>query len=303
MPNIKFFNRNYNGDTPNIQPMKFDITNKDDGDTAIIDIDGFIGTDLFYEWLTGEKSPNTVEGLKEKLRAISAKKIIVNINSPGGDLNDGLVIKNLLESKNAEVITNLYGLSASAATAIHQGGSKRRMAKNTSFMLIHRVMYGLMGYYNQNSLKSFVDDQETMDRNLILMYATGSNAAEQDIMQLMDAGEGYGKWIDADTALEMGFIDEIFEPENTEDTDTDHLEGDDKDDQQNSLHQRMNRIEKMAMFYNSGIEPKQQDSTEDLPDNTETEEKSKQSGASASRNMRERELQIRQLKQKRISYA
>lgn len=295
----------HSSDFSMFQPMKYNITNQDGGNTSVIDIDGFIGTDIFYEWMTGEKSPNTVNSLKDQLRSISAKKIIVNINSPGGDFNDGLVIKNLLESKNAEVVTNLYGLSASAATAIHQGGTKRRMAKNTSFMLIHRVMYGLLGYYNQNSLKSFVDDQETMDRNIISMYTDKSGAAEQEITELMDAGEGYGKWIDADTALKMGLIDEIFEPEDTDDPDTDHMDGDDDNDNdlENSLRRRMNHAERITMFYNTqNPEATNKQPDDDLPGEDQTDQ-SVQSDASASRSMRERELQIRQLKQKGISYA
>lgn len=215
------------------RPLNYKITNQDGGKTAVIDIDGFIGQDLFLEWMTGEKSPNTVESLKKQLRSITADKIIVNINSPGGDMNDGFVIKDMLQAKRAQVITNLFGLSASAATAIHQGGDIRRMTRHSSFMLIHRSMIGLMGFYNQNSLRSLIDQQETLDRGLIALYASRSKATEQEIAELMDAGEGYGKYIDAETALEMGFIDEIFDPADEEDPHTDRMEGQEEPDPAN----------------------------------------------------------------------
>lgn len=215
--------------TDEVKPMVYNVAMQDGGDTAIIDIDGYIGKDLLREWITGEKSKNTVENLKDELRGFEASKIIVNINSPGGDLNEGLVIKDMLQAKRGTVVTNLQGFSASAATAIAQAGTIRRMPKNSSFMLIHRAMMGLLGFFNQNSTLAMTEDLETIDNRLIQMYvdrtsAIKGGATRQDIADLMDEGEGYGKWIDADRALELGLIDEIYDPGDSEDEDMDRLE-------------------------------------------------------------------------------
>lgn len=207
-----------------VRSMAYNIGMQDDDQTAVIDLEGYIGRDLFMEWMTGEKSKNTAENFRRELRALDVQKIIVNIHSPGGDLSEGLVIKNLLQAKRAEVVTNLMGLSASAATAVLNGGTTRRMAKNTSFMLIHRAMLGVMGFFNQNSTKAMTEDLETIDNQIIQMYAAQATADEQEIADLMDEGEGYGKWIDPDQALEMGLIDEIYDPGDTEDEDIDRLE-------------------------------------------------------------------------------
>lgn len=217
-----FMNRNANLESfkANYKPMNFDIRNQDD--VAVIDIDGFIGRDLFIEIVTGEKSPNTVESLKEQLRNIRANKIIVNINSPGGSFNDGLVIMDLLRTKKAEVVTNLYGLSASAATVIWQGGDRRRMSKN-AFPLIHKVMAGMMGYFNSGSLLSMAEELETLDNRLVDIYHERTQADRDAILELMNAGEGYGKFIDAEAALEFGLADEIFDPADEEDPDVDRM--------------------------------------------------------------------------------
>lgn len=192
----------------NYQPMTVNVHNQDDG--AVIDIDGYIGSDPFMEFLTGEKSPNTIESLKDQLRSIDSDKIIVNINSPGGSFNHGIVIMDLLKAKRAEVITNLYGLSASAATVIWQGGDTRRISKN-AFPLIHRVMAGVMGYFNMPSFVSMAEDLEPLDNRLIDIYADRASSSRDEIIDLMDAGEGYGRFINADKALEMGLADEIFD--------------------------------------------------------------------------------------------
>lgn len=209
----------------NVPQMRYNVHTQDDGDTAVIDIDGYIGRNIIQEWLTGEKSPNTATEIKKKLRSITASKIIVNINSPGGDLNEGLVIRNILMSKKAEVVTNLMGFSASAATVIHQAGDKRRMPEESAFMLIHRCMYGLCGYYNQNSFRAYVEDLEIIDETLVGMFVQASTLSTAEVVDIMDAGEGYGRWMSGEEALEHGLVDELYDPGDTEDPDTDHLEG------------------------------------------------------------------------------
>jgi len=216
------------------RPLNYGIRNE--ADRAVIDIDGFIGRDIWEEWMTGEKSPNSVEGLKEKLRSISSSKIIVNINSPGGDLNDGLVIKDMLQSKNVEVITNLQGFSASAATVISQAGTLRRMPQ-TSFMLIHRAMFGMVGYYNQNTFRRMIANAETIDEQLIRMYERSSNLSAEKIAQIMDEGEGYGRWMSADEALEHGLIDEVYDPADEGDENIDRLEGEEVENMKRNVEQ------------------------------------------------------------------
>ncbi len=217
------------------RPLNFNIKNAAD-DTAVIDIDGFIGRDIFEEWMTGKPSPNTVENLKNKLREITAKKVIVNINSPGGDLNDGLVIMEMLQSKSAEVVTNIQGFSASAATVIGQAGTTRRMSEN-AFMLIHRVMFGFCGYLNQNTMYDMIQDAEVIDTQLIKMYRKQSSLKEDEIADLMDEGGGYGRWITAEDALEFGFIDEIYDPADESDEDVDRLEGEDVENMKRNVRE------------------------------------------------------------------
>lgn len=272
-------------DIKHLQPFAYSIRSSQDDDTAVLDIQGFIGRDLLMEFFFGEESKNTIENLREELRSISQSKIIVNINSGGGDLNTGLVIKNMLESKNAEIITNLYGFSASAATIIHQAGTTRRMPENGSFMLIHRVMFGMCDFYNQNTLLSILEDMETIDNDLISMYVSASNATDQEIRELMDSGEGYGKWINAQTALEMGLVDELFEPADENDENTDHMQSVSEDDMENHK-------ENIRRFANAFI-PKMD---EEQPQPEKENHNDRTQNVIASKAKRERELQLLTIK-------
>lgn len=240
--------------------LNYQVKNQQGEDKAIIDIQGYIGRDVIREWITGEKSPNTVENLKETLRDISASTIIVNINSYGGDLNAGIVIKDMMQSKKARVVTNMQGFSASAATVIAYAGTVRRMPE-TAFMLPHRAMIGMLGYYNQNTFRSLTKDLEAIDSSLIKMYAARASISEQEISDLMDEGEGYGRWVPADEALEMGLIDEVYDPADEEDPDTDHLEGEVEDEEQAMMNKES--LKKFAAFHTNSALLQMQEGPDD----------------------------------------
>ncbi len=281
------------------KPAAVNYVIKEDGKTAVLDIDGYIGRDLFREWMTGEKSENTVKNIKGVLREINTEKIIVNINSPGGDLNDGLVIKNMLQSKNADIVTNVMGFSASAATVVAQAGTTRRMPQE-SFQLLHRVMFGVMGFINQNTTRELTADLEVIDNQLIAMYERVSNQSAKQIAELMDEGSGYGRWISADDALDMGLIDEIYDPADEEDENTDHLEAEE-------AQARMRNIEKLAangkrnsdsMTYKEVAEFF--GGEDNLPEWLKKETKKDSGSADARmRNKRKRDAELFELEQKR----
>lgn len=198
-------------------PFNYTIKNDQDKDEAVIDVYGYIGRDILSELIEGEPSQNTAKSFRQKLKEVEAGTIVVNINSLGGDMNEGLVIKDLLEQHSARIVTNLYGFSASAATIIHQAGDVRRMTSNSSFMLIHRTMLGVCDYVNLNSILAMAEDLETIDNQLVSMYVSRSNSSDKEIRDLMDAGEGYGKWITGEKAMEMGLIDELFSSKKDDD--------------------------------------------------------------------------------------
>lgn len=176
-------------------------------DTPTIDIDGVIG-ELFWE-----ESKNTVKAIRAKLKEISklkAKKIIVNINSPGGLVDAGLGIHDILAAHKADIETNIGGLTASIATVVAQAGDTRRMSDNALF-LIHQPMHGNIANVTEaeQNLKNL---KKVNDRMVNIYNKRNSVSTEEDIVALMNENNGNGNWIDAEEALEKGFIDEIFEP-------------------------------------------------------------------------------------------
>ena len=182
------------------------IKNADQEETTI-DIDGTIGDDF-----RSGSSENTVKAIKQKLKEVAnlkSKKIIVNINSLGGDVSHGLGIHDVLAQHSAEIVTDVQGLTASAATIIAQAGDTRKMSDNALY-LIHQPWSFFMS--NVSELENDLEDMRTINNRLVAIYTKRSGATEDEIRELMNEANGNGKWINADDALEMGLIDKVYEP-------------------------------------------------------------------------------------------
>ena len=201
--------------------------NEKDSDETVIVIDGYIGRDMLHEYLTGEESPNTVQAFRSKLAEIKTPRMRIDINSPGGSLNDALVIYDLLKEHDAEVTTRLQGFSASAATAIALAGDKRMISEN-SMPLVHKAMRLFMGYMNSTNLEKEYEELKEIDKMVVRLYAeaSGGKSSEADIEELMNRGAGnQGVSVSAKEYVDMGLADMVYSP------------GKDDDEQMTSTHE------------------------------------------------------------------
>lgn len=173
---------------------------------AEIDIDGVIGEDW---WVDDPKNQNTSANVREALRAITAPKIVVNINSFGGYASEGMAIHDALVETGKEVETKVYGTAASAATVIAQAGTRRLMSKNALY-LIHEAWVGAIG--NVRIFKQVIEDLEQVNELMLDLYTQRSGKERDVILELMSRRNGEGVWIKATEALEFGLIDAIIEP-------------------------------------------------------------------------------------------
>lgn len=174
---------------------------------ATIDIEGTIGMPDFAE--SGKVA--TYEEFKSKIvevKSANPRKVVVNIRSTGGDVNDALLIYDALkEVSNVETIC--YGYAASAATIIAQAAAKgkRKMSANGLY-LIHQASTYADG--NANELDAKADLLKKTDERIASIYSTASGRPAEDYAALMAENNGNGKWLSAEEALSYGLIDEII---------------------------------------------------------------------------------------------
>lgn len=168
-----------------------------DEDEDTINIYDVIGLD---PWTGSGMTAKRIAGI---LRNIGKKNVTVNINSPGGDLFEGIAIYNLLRDHDGEVTIRVIGLAASAASVIAMAGDKIQVAR-AGFMMLHNVWVMAVG--NRNDLREAADQLETFDDALAGIYAARTEQEKEEVAKMMDKET----WFSGDQAIESGFADELL---------------------------------------------------------------------------------------------
>jgi len=173
----------------------YEITNNADDDSATIriyDEIGFFGVEA--------------DAFSSDLSAITASRITVAINSPGGSVMDGLAIYNSLRVHPAHVTTRVDGIAASAASFIAQAGDERIMVESSQ-MMIHDASGVFAG--SAADFREVADFLERQSANIAELYASRSGQPVQQYVDMMAAET----WMTAAEAVENGLADSVLVPE------------------------------------------------------------------------------------------
>jgi ATP-dependent Clp endopeptidase proteolytic subunit ClpP len=127
----------------------------------------------------------------------------VHINSPGGDVFDGLAIYNSLAQRPGNVKTVVDGLAASAASFIAQAGTQREISPG-AMVMIHEASGVCMG--NSADMRELADLLDKVSGNIASLYATHSGNPDgwRDAMQAET-------WYTAQEAVDAGLADGLSE--------------------------------------------------------------------------------------------
>ena len=126
-----------------------------------------------------------------------AKEITVKINSPGGQIMQGMQIYNAILEVPCKVNTMNIGIAASIAACIFQAGRKR-YAYDYSLTMIHNA------YDSKNGDTNKVI--EKFNQAVCMMLARKTNKTETEIRSMMMRET----WMTGAECLTMGFCDEII---------------------------------------------------------------------------------------------
>lgn len=175
-------------------------------DPNTVSIYGVIGEDFW----TGEGF--TAKRMAGILRSIGKNDVTVNINSPGGDMFEGLAIYNLLREHSAAVTVKVMGIAASAASIIAMAGDKVLMGTG-SMLMIHNAWGLVIG--NRHDFADAADVFKTFDGSMAAIYADRTGKKVDDILAMLDGPTraSDGTYMTASEAIDMGFADDTFEPE------------------------------------------------------------------------------------------
>lgn len=164
-----------------------------DNTISIFDV---VGRDYWDEGVTAKR-------ISGALRAMNGADVIVNINSPGGDMFEGLAIYNLLREYQGKVTVKVLGIAASAASVIAMAGDDIQIGRG-AFLMIHNCWVIAMG--NRHDFEEISVSLEPFDNAMADIYASRSGLSIETVHQLMDA-ESY---IGGSDAVEKGLADSLL---------------------------------------------------------------------------------------------
>lgn len=175
---------------------------QDDNSISIFDV---IGADYWGDGVTASR-------IAGALRSLDGADVTVNINSPGGDMFEGLAIYNLLREYKGKVTVKVLGLAASAASIIAMAGDEVQIGRG-AFLMIHNCWVYAMG--NRHDLAQIAADMEPFDKAMGDIYSARSGLSLDDVSEMMD-GETY---IGGSDAVEKGFADRLLSADEIADDD------------------------------------------------------------------------------------
>lgn len=160
-----------------------------------------------YDYWSGEGV--TAKRVSGALRALGKGPVTVNLNSPGGDMFEGLAIYNLLREHDGEVTIKVLGLAASAASVIAMAGDQVQIAR-AGFLMIHNAWVMAIG--NRHDLADVAATLKPFDDAMASIYAARTGQDAKAMGKLMDAET----WIGGEAAIEGGFADDLLPSDQVE---------------------------------------------------------------------------------------
>lgn len=129
--------------------------------------------------IDGEKAYSLCRQLRHLQREDPEREITLFINSPGGEIQSGLAVYDVMQGIRCPVRTVCLGLAASMAAVLFAAGSQRDILPHAQ-VLIHdpRVLSGISGsaLYIQNASQKLMETRETLGQ--ILAHHTGRSLEE-----------------------------------------------------------------------------------------------------------------------------
>lgn len=144
----------------------------------------------------------SAQDVSEVLDALpsAVDRIVLRINSPGGEVFEGVSILNLLRAHRASVTAVVDGRAASAASVIAAGCDEVVMSPGTQ-MMIHSPL--VFAYGNAVELRKTADILDGIEASIVEIYQ--AKAGDKDWPQLL-ADE---TWMTAAEAVDHGLADRV----------------------------------------------------------------------------------------------
>lgn len=219
----RFKNEKFNQMAEISHEFKAEIS--EDTNSSTLTIYGDIGESWWNE------STSAVD-VERELKNITSDSITVKLNSGGGDVFDGIAIYNQLKNHSAEIVVQVDGLAASAASIIAMAADKLLM--NTgSMMMIHEA--STVAWGTKADIKKTLNALEGIDKSIADIYMTRFQGERSEIVTMIENET----WFTSGEAVDVGLADEVNEVKEEETVDPEEFK--------NSILSRLRKREEQTV--------------------------------------------------------
>ena len=151
-------------------------------------------------------SPKTVRDAIAQLPA--DEDLIIEVNSPGGDVWAGFEIFGLLQSLGERTEAHIIAMAASAATTI-TSACARVFASPVAQIMIHQPAVSAWGSYNNEDAGRLLNFLDSVKASIINGYLVkcGGKASRRTLEKLVDQNT----WMPAQDAIKLGLVDGLLD--------------------------------------------------------------------------------------------
>lgn len=130
--------------------------------------------------------------------------VVVEINSPGGELGAGMKMMKAIEQSSAQVTCRVDGVAASMAFIVLQSCDERVMTKR-SVLMGHQVALGVRGQKTQ--MENALAVARALDWAMGCAVVAKAHISVEQYLLLIDGG--HELWLTGPEALVFGFVDSV----------------------------------------------------------------------------------------------
>lgn len=168
-----------------------------------------------FEAVKAEAKPTVVElydeigfwgvsakDFRDQIRNIDGD-FTLRVNSPGGDVFDGIAMFNDILAHKGKVKVEVVGVAASIASVIAMAGDEITIASNAFFM-IHNAW--TIAWGNRHDMRDAADVLEQIDEAIARTYVGRAKSGIRAVREMMDDET----WLSASDAVDKGFADKLI---------------------------------------------------------------------------------------------
>lgn len=162
-------------------------------------------------FVEGEINPSSAVDFVKKLMILNAEDselpITVCYNSPGGEINSGMLMYDAIQGSKAPIRSFCLGRAYSMAGVLFASGPAGRYMLPHSEVMLHEPLLGNSVGGSSSSIKSISESLLETKRKLNQVLAKHTGKSEEEV----EKATSYDHYFSPEESMEFGLCDEIVE--------------------------------------------------------------------------------------------